>query len=190
MGWSAGGQHALAAAHVLGDRVDRVAVVAGCLPVDEPANRAQLSSIDRRLLRWTEKAPFAAKAYIRVTNLLATRAPKRLVSMSAKDLEGDEHGVLDSHREWFARAMADGTHDAAGQVDDYRSYGAPWRFRPEDVEVPVAIHQGTEDRLVPAAWADELARRIPNATVQLYPGVGHLIGVTRAREILESLATP
>jgi pimeloyl-ACP methyl ester carboxylesterase len=188
MGWSAGGQHALAAAHVLGDRVDRVAVIAGCLPVDDPANRAQLSSLDRRVLRWVDKAAPAANAYFRITHLMATRAPKQLVKLSAAELEGDETGALAAHGDWFAQAMGEGSHDPAGQVDDYRAYGAPWGFRPEDVEVPVVIHHGTADRLVPVAWADELGRRIPNASVTTYPGVGHLVAVTRSREILESLA--
>lgn len=190
MGWSAGGQHALAAAHVLGDRIDRVAVVAGCLPIDDDAHRAQLSAIDQRLLRWADHHPGRAKAYFRLTHQLATRLPKRLVAMSADELEGDETGALAEHTAWFAQVMAEGSHDPAGQVDDYRAFGAPWGFGPEDVAVPVVIHQGTKDQLVPAAWADELGRRIPDATVTTYPGVGHLIAVTHAREILESLTAP
>jgi pimeloyl-ACP methyl ester carboxylesterase len=190
MGWSAGGQHALAAAHVLGERIDRVAIVAGCLPIDDPANRSQLSALDQRLLRWTDKAVPAAKAYFRMTHLLATRAPKRLVKMSAGELEGDESGALAEHAAWFAQTMAEGSHDAAGQVDDYRAFGAPWGFGPEDIGVPALIHHGTKDALVPVAWADELGRRIPNARVTTYPGAGHLLAVTHAREILESLVAP
>lgn len=190
LGWSAGGQHALAVAVALADRVDRVVVVAGCLPVDDDANRAQLSKLDQRLLRWSERLPIAARAYVRTTHLLATRAPKRLVSMSAGDLEGDESGALASRQAWFAQTMAEGSADAAGQVDDYRAYGAPWGFGPEDVTVPVVIHHGTADRLVPVAWAEELRRRIPDATVTLHPGGGHLIAVTRAPEILGDLVAP
>ncbi|MFC4602343.1 alpha/beta fold hydrolase [Rhodococcus kronopolitis] len=190
MGWSAGGQRALAAAHVLGDRVERVAVVAGCLPVDDPRRRAELSALDQRLLRWSEDSVGLAKAFFRFTRLLASRAPRYLVKTSAAELEGDETGALAEHTAWFGKAMAEGSHDPAGQVDDYRAFGAPWGFEPEDVAVPVVIHHGTEDRLAPVAWADALGRRIPDATVTIYPGVGHLIGVTRAREILESLTTP
>lgn len=65
-----------------------------------------------------------------------------------------------------------------------------WGLRPEDVTVPVAIHHGTADRLVPVAWADELGRRIPDATVTTHPGGGHLIAVTHAREILGDLLAP
>jgi len=72
--------------------------------------------------------------------------------------------------------------------------GHPWvspdLLRPEDVTVPVAIHHGTTDRLVPVAWADELGRRIPDATVTTHPGGGHLIPITRARQILGDLLAP
>ena len=192
MGWSAGGQHALAAAHVLSDRIDRVAVVAGCLPVDVPthqANREQLGKLDQRLLGWTAGSGHhtAAKAYLRATHLMATRMPARLAKQGAADIEGDETGALVERADWFAQIMAEGSHDPAGQVDDYRAWGAPWAFEPEDITVPVDIHHGTKDRLVPVAWADELGRRIPVATVTTYDDVGHLIAVTRAREILTSL---
>ena len=190
LGWSAGGQHALAVAVALADRVERAVIVAGCLPVAVTANRAQLSRLDQRLLRWSEHVPIAARSYVRLTHLLATRAPKRLVSMSADELEGDESGALASRADWFARTMAEGSADPAGQVDDYRAYGAPWGFSPEDVDVPVAIHHGTADRLVPVAWADELGRRIPDATVTIHPGGGHLIAVTRAEAILGDLVAP
>lgn len=188
MGWSAGGQRALAAAHVLGARIDRVAIVAGCLPLDDDANRAQLSALDRRLLRWSEHAPPLATGYLRLTHQLATRAPRRVVRMSAGQLEGDEHGALDDHRDWYAATLAEATHDPAGQRDDYRTFGAPWGFRPEEIDTPVVIHHGTSDQLVPVAWADELARRLPQATATTYPGVGHLLPVTRARQILATLA--
>ncbi|HEY6530816.1 MAG TPA: alpha/beta hydrolase [Acidimicrobiales bacterium] len=187
MGWSAGGQRALAAAHVLGDRIDRVAVVAGCLPLDDPASRALLSRSDRRLLRWTDSARSTAKAYFRVTNLLANRAPERLARLSARDLEGTERGVLAQHSAWFAHVIAQGTRDPNGQVDDYRAFGAPWRFQPEDIRVPVVVHHGTDDRMVPLIWGEALSQLIPDASLRTYPGEGHLVAVTQARNILASL---
>lgn len=39
--------------------------------------------------------------------------------------------------------------------------------------MPVLVHHGTEDRLVPLAAGEELARRIPNARFEAYEGAGH-----------------
>jgi pimeloyl-ACP methyl ester carboxylesterase len=39
--------------------------------------------------------------------------------------------------------------------------------------MPVQVHHGTEDRLVPFAAGRELARRIPGAQFEGYEGAGH-----------------
>lgn len=51
LGWSMGGQYALATAAGLPDRVERVAVVAGALPVQLPAVWQELNTVDR-ILTW------------------------------------------------------------------------------------------------------------------------------------------
>jgi pimeloyl-ACP methyl ester carboxylesterase len=62
----------------------------------------------------------------------------------------------------------------------------PWGFAPEDLRVPVDVWQGSQDRLVTPAWAAELARRIPVATLQLRPG-GHFLAHLYYPEILDAL---
>ena len=63
MGWSEGGQYALAVAHELPAQVTRAAVIAGALPLDDPQNRAHLNRPDRRLAALSEHAPTLAHAY-------------------------------------------------------------------------------------------------------------------------------
>jgi pimeloyl-ACP methyl ester carboxylesterase len=41
------------------------------------------------------------------------------------------------------------------------------------VQVPTLLVWGDQDRVVPRAMQDELARRIPAAELAVYPGVGH-----------------
>jgi len=84
--------------------------------------------------------------------------------------------------------MAEGTANPRGIVDEYLAIAAPWGFRPEDVTTPVRIYQGAADTLVPEEWGRILARRIPNASIVLYPGEGHFIALTRRQEVLEWLA--
>ena len=63
MGWSEGGQYALAVAFALGVRVVRCAVVAGCLPLDDRATCKQLNRLDRSLIGLSKHAPVATRAY-------------------------------------------------------------------------------------------------------------------------------
>ena len=60
-------------------------------------------------------------------------------------------------------------------------------FAPENVTASVHVFQGTADTMVPEAWGQALALRIPGAALTLYPGEGHFIALTRRREVLEWL---
>ncbi|MGZ4718776.1 MAG: alpha/beta fold hydrolase [Acidimicrobiales bacterium] len=187
MGWSAGGQYALATAVGRADRGDRAAVIAGCLPIDDPGTFAELDALDRRLVTWSTRRPAVARAYFRASRQLAERAPGRLIRISAGQLEGRDTGSLAALGDWFPHVMAEGVVDVHGAVDDYRAYAAPWGFRPEDVTVPVDLYQGTDDALVPRSWADALHRRIPRSTLTVIDGGGHLIAVSCRRQVMEGL---
>jgi pimeloyl-ACP methyl ester carboxylesterase len=188
MGWSEGGQYALATAFALPDRVGRCAVIAGCVPLDERARVKESNRLDRTLLRLARHAPVAFQATFGGTRLLAQRAPGVLLAASVHGLPAAEAEAVRRRGDWFPRLLAEGAADAAGGVDEYRAIAAPWGFSPEDVTVPARIFQGSADEMVPEAWGRELARRIPRATLTLYPGEGHFIALTRRRAVLEYLS--
>ena len=190
MGWSAGGQYALATAIGMPHRVTRVGVIAGCLPLDDPGVFDELDALDRRLVTWSTRAPAVARGYFHASHLMARRLPGQLTRLSASQLDGHDTGSLEGLGPWFARVMAEGSVDAHGAVDDYCAYAAPWGFRPEDVEAPVDLYQGTADALVPTAWAEQLDRRIPDSTLTVIEGGGHLIGVTCRRQVMDRLRSP
>jgi 3-oxoadipate enol-lactonase len=48
--------------------------------------------------------------------------------------------------------------------------------------MPVQVHHGTEDRLMPFAAGEELARRIPDAQFVAYEGAGHALILERPEE--------
>ena len=53
--------------------------------------------------------------------------------------------------------------------------------------VPVQVHHGTEDRLMPFAAGRELARRIPGAQFVVHDGAGHALVLERAEESAERI---
>jgi pimeloyl-[acyl-carrier protein] methyl ester esterase len=52
--------------------------------------------------------------------------------------------------------------------------------------MPVQVHHGSEDPLVPPAAGRELARRIPGARFEFHPGAGHAL-FERTEEVSESI---
>lgn len=187
MGWSLGGQYALAVAHAMPERVTGAAVIAGCLPLDDEATFDQLNRMDRLLARLSVKASPAARATYATTHRLAVHHPDRLVTRQAKGLAPADNDVLRQNPAWFAQSVAEATENTAGMVDEYRAMVAPWGFRPEDVAAPVRVWQGTADTLVPPTWANTLAGRVPAADLVEVSDGGHFISVTHRRDILSWL---
>ena len=189
MGWSEGGQYALAISFALAGRVTRCAVIAGCPPLDEPATFKQLNRLDHALAVLARRTPprcaslQLAPASLRDISQRCSCEPRCAGNLSAESASVKEQG------RWLPTVLGEGSANSRGVVDEYRAFVAPWGFRPEDLSTPVRIYQGSADPLVPQSWGQLLAERIPHASLALFPGEGHFIALTRREEVLRWLAT-
>lgn len=188
LGWSMGGQYALACGALLADRITRVVVVAGALPLDDPRTFAELNAMDRRLTRLANRRPRAARAVFASLGLVPRLAPRAWTQTVVKDLPADEAVAVRSLSDpGLARAAAAALAHPAAMVEEYRAWARPWGFDPGDVQVPTTIWQGTADTLVPSAWGAELARRIPESELVHRDGEGHFVGFHHQAELLGEL---
>ncbi len=189
MGWSEGGQYALAVAIELESRVTRCAVVAGCPPLDDPSTFNELNRIDRTLTGLSKHAPLLTRSYFRLVGMLSAVAPHLLTRLAIRGLPKKESDAVLAQGRWLSTILGQGARQPRGGVDEYLAMSAPWGFSPEDVAVPVRVFQGDADALVPATWGKVLADRIPGATLTIYPDEGHFIALTRSKDVLTYLAT-
>ena len=175
MGWSAGGAYAAVCAAAMGDRVTAAALLSSAVPLDLYGTTRGLSMEDRVLLVLTRRTPWLASALMKVSIVNASNA--RLFRAVMRTFPPADRTVL---TEWgppdlalsFVReAMRQGTE---GCVQDYRIFGAPWGFSLEDIHVPVDIWEGSDDNTGPPGYRAFLKRHIPQATIHVVPGEGHL----------------
>lgn len=180
LGMSGGGPHAAACGYALPGRVSSVGLVSSPGPV-----------WDRRQLRYS---------------LPPHRQP--LVELAARDREAAELVLVDDCRAELERTARgedrdDGSVDPAlrdrlraatleatpeGYARDLLIlFVSPWGFAPEEILVPTLIWHGDRDPAVPAAVADFYANAIPQSSLIVLPGEGHLILWSHAEEILASL---
>jgi pimeloyl-ACP methyl ester carboxylesterase len=188
MGWSMGGQYAAACAFALADRVTRAAIVAGCPPLDGAARFVELNRMDTTLTTLSRRVPWLARPIFATMGQVALRFPRQWTRASSRSLGPTDAAVL-AHEPAvdFARASGEALRTSAGMVTEYRVWVEPWGFGLEDITIGVDVWQGDQDQLVPVAWADEITRRIPNATRHDVPGAGHLLAHGRYGEILTAL---
>ncbi len=190
MGWSLGGQYAAAVAARLGDRVTKLAIIAGCPPLDDDARFAELNRLDRRLARLSHRMPPVARAAFSLSARLGRRSPLRLARFEAKHSPAADAAVIREHGEWLGAAIGEGSRNGAGMVDEYRAFVGPWGFALGDVAVPTHVYQGTADTLVPPAWGKVLADGIQGAELTEYDGEGHMIALSHRADVVRALAAP
>jgi pimeloyl-ACP methyl ester carboxylesterase len=186
-GWSLGGQYALAVAHALPQRVVRAAVLAGCLPLDDPQRRAELNRMDRRFATLSTGRPWAARLAFTTLHAVARSAPVLVTRQACAAVPKHEAAAIRAQGKWLGRTTEEALRNSRGAVDEYRAMVSPWGFDPAAITVPVAVHQGSADTLVPEPWGRALAGMLGNAAFHLHPGDGHMIGLTRRADVLSAL---
>jgi len=175
MGWSAGGPYAAICAAKMGDRVTAAALLSSAVPLDLYGTTRGLTVEDRALVFLTRRTPWLASALMKISIVNANNA--RLFRAAMRTFPPADRTVLTEwgppdHALAFVReAVRQGTE---GCVQDYRIFGAPWGFSLEEIRVPVQIWEGADDRTGPPGYRAFLKRHIPQASVTVVPGEGHL----------------
>ncbi len=179
LGWSGGGPHALACAALLPDRCRAASTIAGVAPYpadgldwmagmgDENVEEFSLSIRGEEAL--TPYLEEQARTLGRVTGSDVADALAGLVSAV------DRASLTGEFAEYLAASMRRAVSGSvAGWREDDLAFTRDWGFRVSDIERPVAVWQGGQDRMVPPAHGRWLAERLPNVRAHLHPGEGHL----------------
>ncbi|MCX6676303.1 MAG: alpha/beta hydrolase [Methanothrix sp.] len=188
IGWSMGGQYALACAYQLPDRVSAAAVMAGAVPLDSPNTFDELTKLDQRFTRLSQHAPKAAEAIFFLMGELAEHAPQTWNTIMSRSIFPIDSEAI--HRQplpGVAGFAAPALLHAKGMVEEYCEWVRPWGFSFEQIHCAVMVWQGDADELVPRQWAEEMARRIPHARLHLIAGEGHLLPYNHYKDILSEL---
>jgi pimeloyl-ACP methyl ester carboxylesterase len=178
-GISGGGAHALACAALLPDLAVGVASLAGLAPygaegLDWFEGMGQDNADDFRLAVTDKDAARKKLAQDREELLAATaddmaRALESLLSpVDAAVLTGDlaKYLVFSGHE-----GLAPGSE---GWWEDVCAQVGPWGFDLADIQVPVLVMHGREDRFVPFGHGQWLAAHVPGVEARLLDGDGHL----------------
>jgi pimeloyl-ACP methyl ester carboxylesterase len=185
LGWSMGGQYALACAARLEARVKHTVVIAGALPLDNDATFLELNSMDRRFTTRAREKPRTTRYALAMFGAVARHTPKAWCKSAAKDLVTDEAAVLTGPAGLdVARSAAVALRGGEGMAEEYRAWARPWGFAPEDIRTPVVYWQGDRDTLIPPHWAETLTARTPGSTLHAVEHASHFLGYTHTKDVL------
>ncbi|MET0136588.1 MAG: alpha/beta hydrolase [Kibdelosporangium sp.] len=162
MGASGGGPHALACGALLPERVVGVVSLSGPAPFTE--------SFDWYAGMHSDAALRAAAEGREARERFAAGDEFDPDSFTVRDW-----ATLDGH--WAALGVDAGRAGEAGPdglIDDDVAFASPWGFDVKQVEVPVLIAQGGDDRVIPPSHGEWLMRNCPTAEFWFRPRDGHI----------------
>ncbi len=193
-GWSGGGPHALACGALLSERCAAAASLAGVAPHDADG------------LAWTDgmgddnvKEFSAAQDGEETLRALLAPQAAEMAGASASDLAHGLASILSAVDvaamggplgEWLTEGFHSGLEPGIdGWVDDDLAFVADWGFTLDELTVPVAVWQGEQDRMVPAAHGRWLLSHVAGASGEVSAADGHLsLGEDRFADVLAWLA--
>jgi pimeloyl-ACP methyl ester carboxylesterase len=191
---SGGAPYAYSTGWKLPDRVRAIAIASGAPPIFDLQDHSGLLKLYRRMIWLYRHSRLTLRAFFYLTGALASfRPPPRLRPLMLKLLrlrKCDSESLEDSvaFEACFESQRRAWLSSVKGLIHDAEIFAKPWEFRLEDVDVPVRLWHGTEDRAFSIGVAKYVAGRLPNCTVRLVEGEGHYsLPIRHMREILSDL---
>jgi pimeloyl-ACP methyl ester carboxylesterase len=178
-GSSGGGPHVLACGALLPERVVGVACLAGVAPYPaegldwlEGMGQDNLDEFAAALAGRNELEPFCRRL---ADGMIATD-PDSLVEALRSLMSAPDAAVVTGE---FGEFLIDATRRAVsesieGWVEDDFAFVNSWGFELGDIQVPVQLWHGAQDRFVPIAHGRWLAERIPGVEAHLSEEDGHV----------------
>jgi pimeloyl-ACP methyl ester carboxylesterase len=192
LGWSGGGPRALACAALLPGRCLAAVSGVGIAPPDAvgldpldgmgPENVAEYTAVARGADALTAFLEEHGTPVLQATGDDIVRELGGLLPPVDRAAMTGELG------EYLAAASRHaGARGIVGWRDDDLTHTRPWGFDLDDVTVPTAVWQGTEDLMVPFAHAQWLATHVAGTRAHLVEGEGHVSLLMRMGDVLDDL---
>ncbi|MGH2835978.1 MAG: alpha/beta fold hydrolase [Solirubrobacteraceae bacterium] len=178
-GASGGGPHALACAALLEDLAPAVAVLASLAPwgaegLDYFAGMGKLN-VDEVQLHFSDRAAAREKCEANRREYLQLGATELLEAFQSILSPVDAAVLTDDFAKFFVDTLRDGLAPGSdGWWDDGVAVLGPWGFALAQIRRPVLLLHGRQDRFVPFAHGEWLARNIPGVEAGLTDEDGHL----------------
>lgn len=189
---SGGAPYAFATAWKFPKRVPAIAIVSGAAPIAELRDHRGLLPLYRWMMWFGRHQLWLLRLLFHAASpLVCVRAVVRSAHRVFRMLPAPDATALRDHAAFdvlFESQRHAWRGSADGVIADAQIYAQPWGFRLEDVDVPVRLWHGKEDRAFSFRLAEETAARLPKCVAHIVENEGHYsLPIRHMREILADL---
>jgi pimeloyl-ACP methyl ester carboxylesterase len=189
IGVSGGGPFAVAAACAMPDRVALLALINPVGPVAECRRRIHMSKLHRLIFIRLARSSVVTGAFFGSLRALVQVAPGLAYRALMQRVPRSDRNVLarEEVRANLQAALREGLRPGVrGAIQDLRLYCAPWGLPIQDLDVRAVLWQGSDDTIVPAQAAYDLAETLPNCRLEIVQGCGHYWVFTQFERVLDA----
>ena len=191
-GWSGGGAHTTVCAYAIPERLIFNMSFAGYTSfIEMPGAEHYLKSpLDRMSVGLSKEHPRLFKLFFDLMGLSEKHMPESyfksmLKTMGDADTEiasapGFKELFLAEEHEAFRQGSLGVTTDAAVHYVD-------WGFQLSEITFPIHVFHGTDDQLVPVDYAHHLTEHVPESTLHILEGAGHLFPFREQELIFDTI---
>jgi pimeloyl-ACP methyl ester carboxylesterase len=189
---SGGAPYAYATAWKMPQRARAIAIVSGAVPIADLSDRSGLLALYRWMLALHRIQPRLLRASFYLARPFATMGlSNRWGRVLLKLLQPcDAEALRDAaaFKACFESQRRAWRGSVEGVLADAHIHAQPWGFRLEDVDVPVRLWHGKQDRAFSFRLAEEVANRLPNCRARYIENAGHYsLPIQHMHEILADL---
>ena len=192
MGFSAGGFYVNACAFKMSERLLFAFDIGGWGPVgDEPALTAHLAPVERFFRRRDSSFGLGFRLPFSLIGWAARyMSDKGFAKMLQSSMGVDDRSLIigDKNMAHYFRTLVKESfrQGSRGPSDDAIRCYSPWGFAMSDIDYPIQIWHGTDDRFAPYSLAEYKHVQNPISTLVALEGRGHLHMATIFEDILTS----
>lgn len=204
MGVSGGTPYALACAQAWPERIDRLIIVSGLAPVQDPEVYQLLKLPQKLLYSATARHPVVAWPFLEFNRWMSRALPLSLAFLTLEFVGRMIGGLARADREIFRdpvirQRVMDFPVEARRSVFAQGTGGAmwdghvmvrPWSLDLPSIRVPTELWYGGDDQIIPVPMGRWFAKTLPGARAHFLDGEGHLsVIMGKGACILETIGT-
>ncbi len=177
-GLSGGAPHVLACLKVIPERIEKASIVSGATPYNYKGSLKGMW-FPVKLIHWfaSMKSDKQLRKFIQNDFESLKEKPEKRLKQFQQYLPKPDKELMKSHPE-YGWEFIEGSRESYvqgidGVVQEWQLYVRDWEFEPADIEVPVTLWYGKNDKMAPFSRGDYYNRTLPETTYHLLENQGH-----------------
>jgi pimeloyl-ACP methyl ester carboxylesterase len=176
IGHSGGAAFVAACAYVIPQRLNKVIIVSGMAPLDNPESKIGMAHGQRVANKLIQTMPWLTSLMMKITRKVLKNSNKKMMEQMLKQLPEVDQAIF--RDPVYGPVLINNTLEAfrqgiAGPAQEMKLLFNPWQFNLENITCQVIIWQGALDTQAPISHAKIYANLIPGAQLNIIENEGH-----------------